>query len=104
MYLEWTEQYHKALKVAEIEVGNRPTPESYDLLAYSYFKLGEKEKALEIVRRHIEGKTYEPATLYRTAEIYKATGAYSKVAELKQELLGAIYELGPTKENKILNL
>ncbi|MCM4165719.1 MULTISPECIES: tetratricopeptide repeat protein [unclassified Arenibacter] len=104
MYLEWTEQYHKALKVAEIEVGNRPTPESYDLLAYSYFKLGEKDKALEIVRRHIEGKTYEPAILYRTAEIYKATGAYSKVAELKQELLGAIYELGPTKENKILNL
>lgn len=104
MYLELTEQYNKALKVAEIEVDNRPTPESYNLLAYSYFKLGEKDRALEIVRKHIEGKTYEPTILYRTAEIYKATGNYSKLLELKQELLGAIYELGPSMESKILNL
>ena len=104
MYLELTEQYNKALKVAEIEVDNRPTPESYNLLAYSYFKLGEKDRALEIVRKHIEGKTYEPTILYRTAEIYKATGNYSELLELKQELLGAIYELGPSMESKILNL
>ncbi|MCK0190137.1 CDC27 family protein [Arenibacter sp. F20364] len=104
MYLELTEQYHKALKVAEIEVDNRPTPESYNLLAYSYFKLGEKDRALEIVRKHIEGKTFEPAILYRSAEIYKATGNYCKLSELKRELLGSIYELGPSMESKILNL
>lgn len=104
MYLELTEQYHKALKLAEIEVDNRPTPESYNLLAYSYFKLGENDKALEIVRKYIEGKTFEPTILYRTAEIYKAAGEYSKLAEIKEELLGAIYELGPSMESKILNL
>jgi tetratricopeptide (TPR) repeat protein len=104
MYLELTAQYAKALRVAELEVVNRPTPESYHLLAYSYFKLGERERALEIVKQHVEGKTYEPTILYRTAEIYKATGAHSKVAELKQDLMGAIYELGPSMENKILSL
>jgi hypothetical protein len=36
--------------------------------------------------------------------IYKGTGEYSKVAELKQQLLGALYELGPSMESKILNL
>ena len=40
MYLELTEQYNSALKIAEVEVNNRPTPGTYDLLAYSYFKLG----------------------------------------------------------------
>ncbi|MBC8767936.1 hypothetical protein H4O18_08030 [Arenibacter sp. BSSL-BM3] len=104
MYLELTEQYNRALKIAEVEVNNRPTPGSYDLLAYSYFKLGEKDKALEIVKQHIEGKTFEPRILYRTAEIYKAKGEYSKVKELKNELLGATYELGPSMENKIINL
>lgn len=104
MYLEQTEQYNRALKVAEAEVNNRPTPESYDLLAYSYYKLGEKDKALEIVTQYIDGKTFEPGILYRTAEIYKASGEYSKVKEIKRELLGAIYELGPSMESKILKL
>ncbi|MCM4153273.1 tetratricopeptide repeat protein [Arenibacter sp. N53] len=104
MYLEQTEQYTRALKVAEVEVNNRSTPGSYDLLAYSYYKLGQKDKALEIVKQHIEGKTFEPGILYRSAVIYKATGEYSKVEELKTELLGAIYELGPSMESKIMNL
>ena len=104
MYLERTEQYNRALRVAEMEVNNRPTPGSYDLLAYSYFKLGEEDKALEIVKKYIEGKTFEPGILFRTAQIYKATGEYSKVEELKAELLGAIYELGPAMESKILSL
>ncbi len=104
MYLELTGQYNKALKIAEVEVNSRPTPGSYDLLAYSYFKLGEKDKALEIVEQHIEGKTFEPGILFRTAEIYKAQGEYTKVKELKNELLGATYELGPSMESKIMNL
>ncbi|MCM4171431.1 tetratricopeptide repeat protein [Arenibacter sp. TNZ] len=104
MYLEQTEQYNRALKIAKMEVNNRPTPGSYDLLAYSYYKLGEKDKALEIVKQHIEGKTFEPGILYRTAEIYKASGEYLKVKELKNELMGAIYELGPAMESKIINL
>ena len=39
-------QVDTALKIAQIEIQNRPTPESYDLLAWSYFKIGEKERAL----------------------------------------------------------
>ncbi len=94
----------KAIALAKVEVKNRPTPESYDLLAYSFFKKGEKEKALELVENHISGKTFEPAILQHAAEIYKANGLDSKVSVLKEELLGAIYELGPTKEGQILNL
>ncbi|UII79080.1 lipopolysaccharide assembly protein LapB [Flagellimonas sp. CMM7] len=103
-YLNELQANDKALELAKIEVENRPTPESYDLLAYSFFKKGEKEKALELVENHIVGKTFEPAILQHAAEIYKANGNKTRVVELKQVLLGAIYELGPTKENQILNL
>lgn len=94
----------KALKLAQREVENRPTPESYGLLAYSYLKKGEKEKALELVEKFIWDKTFEPAILTQAAEIYKENGNLDKVKELKQELTGAIYELGPLKENQILSL
>lgn len=104
LYLEKTGQYEKALRIAEKEVQNRPTPHSYDLLAYSYLKIGEKDKALEVVEKHIDGKTFEPNILYHTAEIYKANGKLSKVNELKKELLGAAYELGPDTASKITKL
>lgn len=104
LYLEKTGQYEKALRIAEKEVKNRPTPHSYDLLAYSYLKIGEKDKALQVVEEHINGKTFEPYILYHTAEIYKANGKMSKVSELKKELTDATYELGPDMASKISKL
>ncbi|ALM07421.1 hypothetical protein SB49_06095 [Sediminicola sp. YIK13] len=104
LYLENTGQYEKAFMIAEKEVQNRPTPHSYDLLAYSYLKIGEKDKALDVVEKHIDGKTFEPNILYHTAEIYKANGKTSKVNELKKELSGAAYELGPDLADKISKL
>ena len=104
LYLTETEEFAKALRLAKKEVVNRPTPESYSLLAYSYFKMGNVEKALEIVESHIEGKTFEPGILLNTAEIYKAAGYNKKVIDLKQELLSAVYELGPGTKQEIVNL
>jgi len=94
----------KALKLAREEVNNRPTPESYGWLAYSLLHLGEKQKAMEVIEEHVVGATFEPAILHQVAEIYKANGKTQKVRELKQELLGAAYELGPVKEEQIASL
>jgi tetratricopeptide (TPR) repeat protein len=104
LYLTETEQYTMALTLAKKEVSNRPTPESYSMLAASYLKLGEKEKALSIVKEQIEGKTFEPAILLRAAEVYKANGMIGKVSALKKELLDAAYELGPIVQNEITRL
>jgi len=104
LYLDRTDQFDKALKLSRKEVGNRPTPESYSLLAYSHFKKGDKEKALEIVQKYIEGKTFEPGILLYAAEIYSANGLFEKAKEIKIELAEAIYELGPSSEVAISNL
>lgn len=104
LYLDELMANHKAIALAEREVRNRPTPETYDLLAYSHFRSGNSKKALELIIEHVEGRTYEPVALYHMAEIYKEAGKENKVRELKEELLGAVYELGPLMENRIANL
>ena len=101
LYLEDTQQYKKAITLAKKEVENRPTPESYGYLAYSYLKNGEQEKALQIVENHIENKTFEPNILLQAAEVYKKSGQEKKALKLKEELLGAGYELGPVTTLKI---
>ena len=94
----------RAIEIAELEVKNRPTPQSYDLLAWSYFKKGNIKKANAIIEKHVEGQTFEPAVLYHIAEIYKAVGKTDQVSELKNELVTSLYELGPTMESKINQL
>ncbi|MCB0382892.1 MAG: cell surface protein [Psychroserpens sp.] len=93
-----------AITLAKTEVENRPTPQSYDLLAWAYFNNGNLSKALQIVDRHIIDKTYEPETLYHVAEIYKAAGKIKDLEPLKKELLASTFELGPIMEVKIQNL
>ncbi|GGI57997.1 tetratricopeptide repeat protein [Winogradskyella haliclonae] len=104
LYADEMEKPKKAIEIAMYEVKNRPTAQSYDLLAWSYFKDGNLEEANTIVEKHIAGKTSEPDVLYHMAEIYKAVGKTDKVSPLKEELLASIYELGPLAETKIVQL
>ncbi len=93
-----------AIAIAKIEVEHRPTPESYDLLAWAYYKSGDLNEAMNIVNRHIVHKTFEPHVLYHVAEIYKATGRTEEVKPIKKELLGSLYELGPIVSKKVNQL
>ncbi|HMB62634.1 MAG TPA: hypothetical protein VKN36_06150 [Eudoraea sp.] len=104
LYTDQTQQYDLALELAKKEVQQRPTPEVFGLLAYAYYKRGDLEPALAITEQQIFGKTHEPAVLMQAAEIYSATCNTDRVKELKPGLLGAIYELGPAAESKIINL
>lgn len=104
LFIGETQQYDHALKLALKEVVNRPTPESYGWLGYCYLKSGNAEKALEIMNDKVYERTFEPAVLYKAAEVYKANGKLDKVNEIKGELMGALYELGPTMEKQIQDL
>ncbi len=91
----------KALMLAQKEITNRATPETYQLLAYAQLVNGQKEAALQTIEQHVLGKTTEPKALFHAALIYKANGMEEKVKELKEELMGAKYELGPVRAKKI---
>ncbi|AFL81987.1 hypothetical protein Aeqsu_2531 [Aequorivita sublithincola DSM 14238] len=94
----------KALKLAEKEITNRATPETYQLLAFAQLKSGDKAAALKTIEEHVAGKTSEPKALFHLALIYKANGMDAKVKPLKEELMGAFYELGPIRAKEIENL
>lgn len=94
----------RALEIAKQEIENRPTPQSYDLLAWSYFRNGDVEKANQIIEDYVDGKTFEPSVLYHVAEIYKAAGKTDEVKPLKKELMASLYELGPLMKQKVKQL
>jgi len=93
-----------AIEIAQMEVKNRPTPQSYDLLAWAYFKNGNLNKALDITGKYVLDKTFEPEALYHTAEIFKANGETEVIQNIKKELLASVYELGPNMASKIEKL
>ncbi|WGK64294.1 tetratricopeptide repeat protein [Croceiramulus getboli] len=94
----------KALSLAEDEVRQRATPETYHLLALAQLANGQLELALETVVTKIDGKTFEPLAQWTMAQVYKANGMHEKADTLKSELLAASYELGPLTVKEIENL
>jgi tetratricopeptide (TPR) repeat protein len=94
----------KALAIAKIEVDHRPTPDSYDLLAWAYYNLGDAKKALEVEQKYVVDKSFEPKLNYHLATIYKANKMLDKVASIKKELRNSTFELGPNLANKINQL
>ncbi len=98
----WTDSRpEEALRLAENEIENRATPETYSILAYASLKAKEKVKALQIIDSEVRNKTFEPLATYYTAEVYKANGKKKEVEALKKELKEAAFELGPVRSEKI---
>ncbi|PWA04771.1 tetratricopeptide repeat protein [Flavobacterium psychrotolerans] len=104
IYAEDKKTASKALAIAMIEIQHRPTPDSYDLLAWAYYNMGDTKKALAIAQHYVAGKSFEPKINYHLATIYKANHLKAKIAPIKEELLKSIFELGPNFENKIVIL
>ncbi|MFT4850332.1 MAG: tetratricopeptide (TPR) repeat protein [Sediminicola sp.] len=85
----------KALSLAEKEIANRATPETYQLLAYAQLMAGMKTEALNTIENFVNDKTFEPKAAYTKAKVYEANGIMDKIPELKAELKEAAFELGP---------
>lgn len=94
----------KALEIAKIEVNHRPTPDSYDLLAWSYYNLGDAKKAFEIEQKYVVGKSFEPLLNYHLAVIYKANKMFAESKTIKESLKESSFELGPIYTGKIEQL
>ena len=95
LYAENKKQTASALKIAFNEIDSRPTPQSYDLLAWTYYNHGDIKEALKIMEDYVAGKTFEPEILFHLATIYKANGKQEEADNLKKELEKSTFELGP---------
>ncbi|MFD2823981.1 tetratricopeptide repeat protein [Lacinutrix iliipiscaria] len=104
LFAEDLNKTDEALNFAQLEIKNRPTAESYGLLAWTYYNKGEVEKALQVAEKHVINHTYEPEALFHLAKIYKANGKTDEALLLKKELLKSGFELGPILENEVINI
>jgi tetratricopeptide (TPR) repeat protein len=101
LFAEEFKNHSKALELAQKEVQNRPTPETYDLLAWVYFQQKNYKKATEIADKYLKDKTFEPEVLFHLGCIYKAAGRKTEAQKLLQEALEAEFELGILTTQKI---
>lgn len=90
-----------ALQIAQKEILNRPTPQSYDLLAWSLYKNGQVNEATRIANSRIINKTFEPDALYHIGIIYKQAGNKKLAKQYLKEALESSFELGPLVTNEI---
>lgn len=104
MFAEDPSTKKEALTLAEQEVKNRATPETYQLLALANLVNGNKEKALDIINAHVVDKTFEPTALLTMAKVYKANMMPDMVKDIQEELLEAGYEMGPVTLREIHTL
>ncbi|MGB3585096.1 MAG: tetratricopeptide repeat protein [Tunicatimonas sp.] len=95
LYAEELNDFDLAIELAQKEVQRRPTPQTYDMLAWAYQLSGNHAKALTIVQEHVEDKTSEPEVLYHIGAIYLKNGEKSKARHYLQEVKSAEFELGP---------
>ncbi len=93
--------YAGTLSIAKREVRNRPTPHSYELLAWSLYKNGQLEEATRLVNSRVLNKTFEPDALYHIGVIYKQAGNKKLAKHYLNEALESSFELGPLVTNEI---
>jgi tetratricopeptide (TPR) repeat protein len=101
LYTGQCKNYKAALQIAQREVENRPTAETYDLLAWSYLHQGNVQKALALAENRIEGRTFEPQVFYHLGVIYKANQQPDKARFYLEKALESEYEIGPALTNAV---
>jgi tetratricopeptide (TPR) repeat protein len=93
-----------ALKIAQTEVNNRPTGESYNLLCWAYYKNGNIEKAMQTAKQYVENKCFEPDAVYHLGVLYKNAGDRRKADKYLKEAANSSVELGPWYANQLKKL
>ncbi len=89
------------IAIAKAEIQNRPTPQSYDLLAWGYYTKKEYVRALEISTKYVVDQTHEPEAIFHTGMIYRAAGKNDEARRYLKDAKGSSFELGPTVTKKI---
>lgn len=101
LYAEEFQNSEACLTIAREEIRNRPTPQSYDLLAWGYYHEKNFKKALEVAMEKVEHQTFEPETYYHLGMIYLAAGDRIQARHYLEEALTSEFELGPSIGEKV---
>jgi hypothetical protein len=101
LYSEELKQYDKALELALKETNYRPTPETYDWLAWVYYRKGEKQKAFDTAMQYVFNKSFEPNAMIHTAYILADNNRKDDAVKLFKQCIESSFELGPHATKQI---
>ncbi len=100
IYLNDKLDVKRGLQIAENEMNNRKTPETYSWLALANFKANNIGMATEIINKNVLNKTHEPLALYAALVVLSKTDRETS-AKLKEACMESAFELGPIKYAKL---
>ena len=93
-----------ALKLAQQELKDRETPETWSWLAWVYFNMGEYEKANNIYSNYVMDKTFEPEALVYGFFILDKVHRDNDSKRLFNECMESAFELGPVQITELKTL
>jgi hypothetical protein len=94
----------KALAIAEKEIGNRATPQTYAWLAWTLHRSGQDAKALEVYKTNVSGKPLEALELYWMGKMMKDMGKNYNANEFFKAANKNFYDLSPAKQKDLTSL
>ena len=86
-----------ALKIAQQELRDRETPETWSWFAWVHYKMGDYEKANDIYTDHVMGQTFEPEALVYGIYILGKVNWEKEASILYNECIESAFELGPVQ-------
>jgi tetratricopeptide (TPR) repeat protein len=91
----------KGLSIAEGEMNNRKTPETYAWLALANFKANKIEAATNIINKYVINKTEEPQSLYAASVVLSKTNK-TLAKKLAKQCRESAFELGPIRYSRLI--
>ena len=97
LYSNFLNEPAKAVAIAERELTNRVTPQTYTWYVWSLFKNGQKDKALELYDKYVSGKPLEGLELYYMGKMMKAMNKGYNAEQYFKVAYKNRYDLSPAK-------
>ena len=91
----------KALALAEREIINRPTPQTYAWYVWALFSNNEKEKAYSVFRNTVSGKPLEGPELYYMGKMMQDMNKGYNAQQFFKAAYKNRYDLSPAKQKDL---
>jgi tetratricopeptide (TPR) repeat protein len=101
LYTGILHQPAKALALAEQELNNRSTPQTYSWYAWALHENGNDKKAMEIFKQYISGKPLEALELFWIGKLMKANGKNYNANEFFKAAAKNKYDLSPAQMEEL---
>ena len=104
LYSGFLHEPAKAVAIAERELTNRVSPQTYSWYVWSLYMNNQQQKALELYDKYVSGKPLEGLELYYMGKMMKGIGKGYNAEQYFKVAYKNRYDLSPAKQKDIEGL